>query len=74
VKKLEGTSSGKSKKTKPGAVLRCSKSEELESKAEKQEALIAQQQKQIETLSAGLQKVGDQLEASKAAPQLVVTN
>jgi hypothetical protein len=50
------------------------KVEELESKAEKQEALIAQQQKQIETLSAGLQKVGDQLEASKAAPQLVVTN
>jgi hypothetical protein len=34
----------------------------------------AHQQKQIETLSAGLQKVGDQLEASKAAPQLVVTN
>jgi hypothetical protein len=50
------------------------KVEQLESKAEKQEAMIAHQQKQIETLIAGLQKVSDQLEASKAAPQLVVNN
>jgi Chaperone of endosialidase len=35
---------------------------------------IAQQQKQIEVLTAGLQKVSDQLEVSKAAPQLVANN
>src|SRR5205807_4231498 len=34
-------------------------------------ATIAQQQKQIETLTAGLQKVSAQLEMSKAAPQTV---
>jgi uncharacterized coiled-coil protein SlyX len=32
---------------------------------------IAQQQKQIETLTANLQRVSDQLQASKGAPQLV---
>ena len=32
---------------------------------------IAQQQKQIEALTAGLQKVSAQLEASKPAPQVV---
>ena len=35
------------------------------------EAAIAQQQKQMEALSAGLQKVSAQLELSKAAPQVV---
>jgi len=40
----------------------------------KQDAIIAQQQKQIEALTAGLQKVSDRLEASKAAPQLVAEN
>jgi hypothetical protein len=35
------------------------------------QAAIAQQQKQIETLSAGLQKVSAQLEVSKPAPQVV---
>jgi hypothetical protein len=35
---------------------------------------IAQQQKQIEALTAGLQKVSDQLELSKPAPQTVATN
>ena len=35
------------------------------------EAAIARQQKQIEALTAGLQKVSAQLEASKPAPQLV---
>ena len=35
------------------------------------EAAIAQQQKQIEALTAGLQKVSAQLEASKPAPQVV---
>jgi hypothetical protein len=48
--------------------------QELKSTVAKQEAIIARQQKQIETLTAGLQKVSDQLEASKAAPQLVVNN
>ena len=35
------------------------------------EAAIAQQQKQIDALTAGLQKVSAQLEASKPAPQMV---
>jgi trimeric autotransporter adhesin len=34
-------------------------------------AIVAQQQKQIETLTAGLQKVSAQLEVSKPAPQVV---
>jgi uncharacterized coiled-coil protein SlyX len=37
----------------------------------KQEAIIAKQQKQIEALTEGLQKVNTQLEASKPAPQVV---
>jgi uncharacterized coiled-coil protein SlyX len=36
-----------------------------------QEATIAQQQKEIEALTAGLQKVSAQLEGSKPAPQVV---
>jgi hypothetical protein len=39
-------------------------------KNEEQEATIAQQQKQIEALTAGLQKVSAQLETSKTAPQV----
>jgi uncharacterized coiled-coil protein SlyX len=39
--------------------------------AAKQEAIIAHQQKQIEALTAGLQKVSAQIEASKPAPQVV---
>ena len=35
------------------------------------EAALAQQQKQIEALTAGLQKVNAELEASKPAPQVV---
>ena len=35
------------------------------------ESKLAQQQKQIEALTAGLQKVSAQLEASKPAPQVV---
>jgi hypothetical protein len=35
---------------------------------------VAEQQKQIEALTAGLQKVSAQLEMSKAAPQRVVNN
>jgi hypothetical protein len=38
------------------------------------EAAIAQQQKQIEALTEGLQKVSTQLEASKPAPQTVLNN
>jgi hypothetical protein len=46
--------------------------QELKSAAVKQEAMIASQQKQIEALTAGLQKVSAQLEASKPAPQVVI--
>jgi uncharacterized coiled-coil protein SlyX len=45
--------------------------QELKSAAVKQEAMIASQQKQIEALTAGLQKVSAQLELSKLAPQAV---
>jgi hypothetical protein len=44
---------------------------QLKSTDAKQEAIIAQQQKQIEALTTGLQKVSAQLEASKPAPQVV---
>jgi len=40
----------------------------------KQETTIAKQQKQIEALTAGLQKVSAQLEVSKPAPQTVLNN
>jgi uncharacterized coiled-coil protein SlyX len=43
----------------------------LQSTDAKQEAIISKQQKQIEALTAGLQKVSAQLEASKPAPQVV---
>ena len=38
---------------------------------EEQGALIAKQQKQIEALTAGLQKVSDKVEMTKPSPQLV---
>ena len=38
------------------------------------ESKVAEQQKQIEALTAGLQKVSAQLEASKLTPQVVVNN
>jgi hypothetical protein len=41
---------------------------------QEQGAIIARQQKQIEALSAGLQKVSDQIEVSKAKPQTVSNN
>jgi hypothetical protein len=41
-------------------------------KNEEQEATIARQQKQIEALTAGLQKVSADLELSKPAPQTVL--
>ena len=40
-------------------------------KNEEQEATIARQQKQIDALTAGLQKVSAQLEANNRAPQVV---
>ena len=44
---------------------------QLKFMVEKQEAINAQQQKQIEALTTGLQKVSAQFEASKPAPQVV---
>jgi len=41
-------------------------------KNEEQEATIARQQKQIEALTAGLQKVSAQIEMSRLAPRMVV--
>ena len=38
------------------------------------EAALAQQQKQIDALTAGLQKMSAQLELSKSAPQTVLNN
>jgi len=43
-------------------------------KVQELEANAARQQKQIEALTAGLQKVSDQLELSKRAQQTMVTN
>jgi hypothetical protein len=43
-------------------------------KSEEQEAAIANQQKQIEALASGLQKVNAQLELNKPAPQTVMNN
>ena len=48
-----------------------SKVEQQEAKLSKQETTIAQQQKQIEALTATVQKVSDQVALSKSAPQLV---
>ena len=42
--------------------------------AAKKEAIDAQQQEQIEALTAGLQKVSAQLELNKAAPQTVLND
>ena len=43
-------------------------------KVEKLETIVARQQKQIEALTAGLEKVNAQLELSGPAPQTVVGN
>ena len=59
--------------------------QELKSTAAKQEAIIAQlkqdsqskfaqQQKQIETLTAGLQKVSARIDLNKPVPQTVANN
>jgi hypothetical protein len=47
---------------------------ELKGNAARQEKISAQQQKQIDALTAVVQKVSAQLELSKAAPQTVVNN
>jgi hypothetical protein len=44
---------------------------EEHSNVEKIQVTVAQQQKQIEALTAGIQKVSAQLEASKPASQVV---
>jgi hypothetical protein len=46
----------------------------MKSASAKQEAIIAHQQKQIEALATGLQRVSAQLEVSKPAPQTVANN
>ena len=43
-------------------------------KMQELEVTIAKQQKQIEALTTGLQKVSDQLELNKSAPRTVVNN
>jgi len=50
------------------------KVEELRAIVAKQDATNAQQQKQIEALMTGLQKVSDQLKLNKAAPELVASD
>jgi len=50
------------------------KVQEQDRKLERPEATIAKQQKQIEALTTGLQKVSARLEVSKPAPQMVGNN
>jgi hypothetical protein len=50
------------------------KVQELEANAAKQQRNFAEQQKQIDALTAGLQKVSAQLEMNKSAPQTAVNN
>ena len=50
------------------------KNEQQESKLEEQEAKIARQEKQIEALTAGFQKVSEQLELNKPATQTVLND
>ncbi|HMC25314.1 MAG TPA: tail fiber domain-containing protein [Candidatus Udaeobacter sp.] len=47
---------------------------QVKSNAAKQEATIARQQKQIEALTEGLQKVSAQLEAGKTSPRIVLND
>jgi uncharacterized coiled-coil protein SlyX len=47
---------------------------QLKSAVEKQERTNTEQQKQIEALTAGLQKVSAKVEADKRAPQMVLNN
>jgi len=43
-------------------------------KNEEHQAIIERQQKQIDALSAGLQKVSAQLEARTSSPQIMLNN
>jgi len=45
--------------------------QELKSNAARQEAIIAEQQKQIKALTSGLEKVNNRLDLNKPAPQIV---
>jgi hypothetical protein len=56
------------------AWLSSTKVESQESRIQPQEATIVRQQRQIDALTAGLQKVTAQLEVSEAAPQTVLNN
>ena len=47
---------------------------EQDAKAQRHEALIARQQQQIEALAATVQKVSDQLDLNKTAPQPTISN
>jgi hypothetical protein len=47
---------------------------EEQHKVENLQSTVAQQQKQIEALTAGLQKVSVQLEMSRSAPKTVLNN
>ena len=47
---------------------------ELKSAVAKQTAAITKQEKQLEALTASLQKVSDKLELRKPAPQMVENN
>ena len=48
--------------------------QQQEARLAKDEAIIAKQQKQIEALTTGLQRVSDQVELREPLPQLVLTN
>ena len=48
--------------------------QELKSTVSKEEATIAKQQKQIEALTRGIQKVSDQLELTEPTPEMVLNN
>ena len=47
---------------------------EQDCKVQEQETAIAKQQKQIEALTAGLQRVSAQVEMSRRSPQMVLNN
>jgi hypothetical protein len=49
------------------------KVQQLESKAQEQEAMMAKQQKQIEVLTAAVEKVSDQMELTKPMLQMAAT-
>src|SRR4029077_1790919 len=51
-----------------------STAQDQERNARKQEAMIAKQQKQIDVLTATVQKVTDQMKLGKPEPQMVVNN